>query len=104
MPWIFQTLSLLLGNLGQAGCTQQEAPSCTPDACATSRMLVFVPGSIQWKNLRDFLLDYQSFKGFPNKQQFITHFGLEIHWPTEHFNSFSCSGLFARIQVLNFSL
>lgn len=50
MPRIFQALSLLLGNLGQAGCTQQEAPSCIPDACATSRMLVFAPGSIQWKN------------------------------------------------------
>ena len=26
MPWIFQPLSLLLQNLGQAGHTQQEAP------------------------------------------------------------------------------
>lgn len=54
MPWIYQALSLLLGNLGQAGCTQQEAPSCTLDACATSRMLVFVPGSIQWKSFGGF--------------------------------------------------
>lgn len=33
------------------------------------------------KTLGDFLLVYQSVKGFPNEQQF----GMEIHWPTENF-------------------
>lgn len=56
------------------------------------------------KTLGNFLLVYQFIKGFPNKQQFISHFGLEIHWPTEHFNSFSCSGFSASTQVLNFTL
>lgn len=102
MPWIFQALSLLHGNLGQAGCTQQEAPSCTSDACATSRMLMFAPDSIQWKKIWVFCYSI-SLKGFPNKQQFISLFGLEIHWPTEQFNSFSCTGISASMQVLDFS-
>lgn len=54
MPWTCQALSLLLGNLGQAGHTEQEAASCTPGAHSTSRMLVFAPGSIQWKNFGGF--------------------------------------------------
>lgn len=54
MPWTFQALSLLIGNLGQAGHIQQQAPSCTPGARSTSRMLVFAPGSIQWKNFGEF--------------------------------------------------
>lgn len=58
MPWIFQSLSLLLGNLGQTGHTPQEAPIT---------LLMRIPQAERWtlhlatlngKLLGDFLLVY----------------------------------------------
>lgn len=49
MPWTFQALSLLLGNLGQAGHIQQQAPSCTPGARSTSKFYKNV-GLCTWQH------------------------------------------------------
>lgn len=58
MLWIFQPLSLLLGNLGQPGHIQQETPTACLVHILQAECWTLHLATLNGKSLGDFLLVY----------------------------------------------
>lgn len=58
MPWIFQPLSLFLGDFGQAGHTQQEAPTAGLVLILQAECWTLHLATLNGKSLGGFLLVY----------------------------------------------
>jgi len=73
-----------------------------PGSHSANRMLDFAPDNIKWKIFVGFSATLLK-ASQTNSRMLISCFGLETHWWSEYLNSFSCSGLSASVQELNFS-